>query len=337
MSRILCFGELLMRLTPGTDAGWLHQQSLPAFIGGAELNTATALAVWGLPVSYCTVLPDHYLTKGIIDSLNEKDIDTAKIKLQGKRMGIYYLPQAADLKAADAIYDREYSSFWQLKPGELDWDFLFDGVSWFHISAISPALNENLAAVCEEAVRIAFRKNIRISIDLNYRSKLWQYGKSPADIIPSLVEYCDLVMGNLWAEEKMLGIPVNQLPGTKEAYLAESHRISSIIAKRFASCQQVANTFRFENAGAVTYYATLYKNTELFVSPSFSTNHALDKVGSGDTFMAGLIYGNYTGLSAQTTIDFSAAAAVDKLFIKGDATTSGIEQIKQRTCQIQSE
>lgn len=330
MSKVLCFGELLLRLSPEVNGEWLKQHQMPVFLGGAELNVATALARWDIPVSYSTILPDHYLSHDVIEEVGSKGIQTDRILFGGSRIGTYYLPQGADLKNAGVIYDRAYSSFWELKPGQIDWDAILDGVSWFHFSAISPALNETVAAVCREGLEAASRKGITISVDLNYRAKLWQYGKLPLDIMPELVQYCDVIMGNIWAEEKMLGTPVDSfLPDTKEAYLQQSLKTSEVITQLFPKCRQVANTFRFEINGGVRYYATLYTGGQLYTSYEQYTTYTVDRVGSGDTFMAGLIYGNTKGHGAQEVINFAAAAAFNKLFIKGDATTASVEDIRK--------
>jgi 2-dehydro-3-deoxygluconokinase len=331
MSKVLCFGELLLRLSPVLDGEWIKDASMPVFVGGAELNTATALAKWNVPVSFCTALPDHYLAKEVTTSVQERKIETDKILFSGNRIGTYYLPQGADLKAAGVIYDRAYSSFWELQPGQIDWDTVFEGVSWFHFSAINPALNANVTAVCKEALVIAAKKGITISVDLNYRAKLWQWGKQPVEVMPDLVEYCDVVMGNIWAAEKMLGIAISSsLNDNKEAYLEQSIRTSQAILKRFPNCRKVANTFRFDVNTGVKYYATLFERDQLFVAREQHTEFIIDKVGSGDTFMAGLIYGNYHQHAPQEVIDFAAAAAFNKLFIKGDATTATVEDIKKR-------
>lgn len=328
MSKVLCFGELLLRLSPQLNGEWIRQNKMPVFIGGAELNTATALAKWKLPVSYCTALPDHFLSKEIIESISAKGIETNKIQLRGNRIGTYYLPQGADLKNAGVLYDRAYSSFWELKPGELDWDEILKGVSWFNFSAISPALNENVAAVCKEGAEAASKKGITVSVDLNYRAKLWQYGKGPSEVMPELVQHCDIIMGNIWAVEKMLGIEVKKnLTDKKEAYLEQALKTSKEIIDRFSKCRQVANTFRFDAEKGVNYYAALYNGEQLFVSAGQQSDDIVDKVGSGDTFMAGLIYGNHHRHSPQEIIDFAAAAAFNKLFIRGDATTASVEEI----------
>lgn len=330
MSRVLCFGELLLRLSPQLNGEWIHQHSMPVFIGGAELNAATALSLWQVPVSYCTALPDHYLAREVAQAVGEKGIGTDKIIYSGHRIGTYYLPQGVDLKNAGVIYDRAYSSFWELQPGQIDWDQVLEGISWFHFSAISPALNEAVAAVCREGAEAASRKGITVSVDLNYRAKLWQYGQSPHEVMPSLVEYCDVVMGNLWAAEKMLGVAVPEdLQDDKEAYLQQSQVSSEAIMKAFPKCRQVANTFRFDAGEGVRYYATLYTEGKLYTAQERHTDYIVDKVGSGDTFMAGLIYGNYNRLPNQEIIDFAAAAAFNKLFIKGDATKASVEEIRK--------
>jgi len=330
MSKIFCFGELLMRLSPQLNGQWIRQNSMPVFIGGAELNTATALAKWGLPVSYCTALPPHYLSEEILAHVKEKGIETSSIIYGGNRIGTYYLPQGADLKNAGVIYDRAHSSFWELKPGQIDWNAMLEEVSWFHFSAISPALNENIAAVCAEGVKAAAAKGITVSVDLNYRAKLWQYGKQPQEVMPGLVQYCDVVMGNIWAAEKMLGIgQIENLVHKKEAYLEQAAKTSEAIQHLFRRCKQVANTFRFDAGEGVKYYAALHQAGSLYVSAEQQSAHIVDKVGSGDTFMAGLIYGNYQVLSPQETIDFAAAAAFNKLFILGDATNASVEEIKK--------
>jgi 2-dehydro-3-deoxygluconokinase len=328
--QVLCYGELLLRLSPDTERNWLQNNSMPIFVGGAELNAATALAKWNVPVSYFTALPDNYLSKQILSDLNQKNINCSPVFFHGDRIGIYYLAQGLDLKNAGVIYDRANSSFATLRRGMLDWDLILKDVNWFHFSAICPAISADAADVCLEALQAASSKNITISVDLNYRSKLWKYGKQPLDIMPALAAHCDLIMGNVWAAENMLGIPVDaDLERKKQPFLRQSEKTSRAILKAFPKCSQVANTFRFDENGSINYYATLFKDNQLFVSKEHETDHVVDKIGSGDCFMAGLIYGNQNNLPPQEVIDFAAAAAFNKLFIKGDATTSSVEEIKK--------
>lgn len=328
MSNIFCFGELLLRLSPVLKGGWIKQASMPVYMGGAELNVASALANWNLPVRYCTALPRNYLSEEIIAVLKEKNIGTEPIVFSGNRIGTYYLPQGNDLKTAGVIYDRAYSSFAGLKPGMINWDDVLNKCKWFHFSAISPALNEDAAAVCKEALEAAVAKGLTISVDLNYREKLWQYGKKPVDIMPGLVKYCHVIMGNVWATEILLGIssPLKNSDGKTKQELIDAAGASMLkLHQNYPDANSFAYTFRFEK----NYWALLQHGAHMVLSKEFVVNKTVDRVGSGDCFMAGLIYGIHHKLSSQEIIDFATAAAYTKLFIKGDATTASVEEINQ--------
>jgi 2-dehydro-3-deoxygluconokinase len=332
MAKVLCFGELLLRLSPDTECDWIRTNSMPVHIGGAELNVATALALWQQEAAFFTAIPDNYLSRQLLQHLQQKNIDTSRVQLCGNRIGLYYLPQGLDVKNAGVIYDRAGSSFAELKPGTVNWDEVLKDVSWFHFSAICPALSQSAADVCKEALQAARAKGITISVDLNYRAKLWQYGKQPAQVMPALTEYCDLIMGNVWAAEMMLNIPADpelKVKDSKEVYLQQAKETSENIIKQFPTCRAVANTFRFDHTGSIQYYTALYTNRELHVSREYNTDKVIDKVGSGDCFMAGLIYGHCRKWDAQQIIEFATSAAFKKLFIKGDATTATVEEIKQ--------
>jgi 2-dehydro-3-deoxygluconokinase len=320
--KVLCFGELLVRFSPVLEGEWIRSQSIPVYIGGAELNAANALALWDIPVKYSTALPDNYLSRDIIASLVANNIDTSAIQFSGGRIGQYYLPQGADLKNAGVIYDRANSSFADLKTGMIDWDKVLADVEWFHFSAICPALNADVAAVCKEALEACTARKIFISVDLNYRSRLWQQGRQPVEIMPALVQHCHLVMGNIWAAETMLGIGFEEDVATinrQENYLRQSKITSEKILQQYPVCKGVANTFRFGD-NELSYYTTLYHQQQLYVSSTYTTSFIKDKVGSGDCFMAGLIYGFYNHLQPQQIVEYATAAAFQKLFITGDAT-----------------
>jgi len=330
MKRIVCFGEFLLRLSPQLGGTWIREGVMPVFIGGAELNAATALAAWGLPASYCTALPDHYLSHEVAAAIAGRGIDTSHIQYRGNRIGTYYLPQGGDMKSAGVIYDRAHSAFWELAPGSIDWDRVLDGAGWFHFSAISPALNASVAEVCREGAAAAATKGLTVSVDLNYRAKLWQCGKDPRDVMPGLVQHCNLVMGNIWAAEKMLGLTLPAgLSNKKPELLEQSAQTAAKIFRDYPSCSTVAHTFRFDAGEGIRYYAALHNGEGNFTSREMQTEKVVDRVGSGDTFMAGLIYGLGNGLPAQETIDFAAAAAFQKLFIKGDALTITVEDIRK--------
>lgn len=331
MKKVLSFGDILLRLSPDTQGKWIGEHAMPVYIGGAELNVANALAKWHVPVAYCSAAPDNYLTSVILQQLQSNGIDTSRMIRFGDRIGIYYLAQGTDLKHAGVIYDRANSSTSLLQPGQVNWDEILKDISWFHFSAISPAISENLAAVCEEVLQTAQSKGITISVDLNYRAKLWKWGKEPHEVMPRLVNYCNLVMGNIWAIEKMLDIKLAEdFKIDKDACVHQSEKSSVEVIRRFPKCRQVANTFRFDNGDKLNYYSTLYNNGQLTVSEEYTAEDIIDKVGSGDCFMAGLIYGNVNGLNNKETLEFATAAAVDKMFVLGDATSSTVEQIKGR-------
>jgi 2-dehydro-3-deoxygluconokinase len=230
------------------------------------------------------------------------------------------------------IYDRKHSSFSELKPSTLNWNAIFEGVTWFHFTAISPALNSNIAALCEEALIVASKKGITISLDLNYREKLWKYGVEPIAVIPKLANYAHVIMGNIWAAEKMLDITLNPnfvASGSDSDLVKQAKKTSESILEKYPNCNAVANTFRFNEQGAVKYFATLYQQQNIYKSETFFATKTIDKVGTGDCFMAGLIYGIRNKKEPQETVEFAARAAYQKLFIKGDATTSNAEEIEQ--------
>jgi 2-dehydro-3-deoxygluconokinase len=215
----------------------------------------------------------------------------------------------------------------------IDWNKVFKGVSWFHFSAISPALNENITNICMEALAAAAKKGITISVDLNYRSKLWQYGKQPVEVMPGLVKYCDVVMGNIWSANSLLGIRVDEqihAKASKKAYLKHAAETAKAIMRKFPKCKTVANTFRFDGDTGIKYYAALFQSSHQYVSPEFYTGTMVDKVGSGDCFMAGLIYGLYQAIALQEVINFATAAGFGKLFEAGDATHQKVEHIRAK-------
>ncbi len=332
MGKVLSFGELLLRICPDGDGEWLAENKLPFYVGGAELNVATALALWDVPSAYFTALPENFMAEQIMGYMDNCKIDTSKIYHGGDRIGLYYLPKGKDLKNAGVIYDRANSAFATLKTDTINWDSVLEGVSWFHFSAICPALNQDAADVCLEAVKAASERGITISIDLNFRAKLWQYGKQPIEIIPQLAKYCDLIMGNIWAAEKMLGIALPELfheTDDKNTYLEQAKVTSKEIITQYPKCKWVANTFRFDYQQGIKYYTALYTENELLVSKEYRAEKILDKVGSGDCFMAGLIYGFYHQKNALDTLDFATAAAFNKLFIPSDCTTATVSDVKQ--------
>ena len=329
LGKICSFGEILLRYAPDINGDWLKKQSMSCYIGGAELNVASALAKWGLPVKYITAVPENYLGHALVDFVEGKNIQQSDIVFSGSRVGAYYLPVGLELKHAGVIYDRAHSAFSELQPGQLNWEKILADCSWFHFSALSPALNENVAAVCKEALELASKRGLTISVDLNYRSKLWQYTSSPAPLMDGLVKYCDVIMGNIWAVESLLGIPtpIKNSEGKTKAQLIDAARESMLqLHQRYPKSKIFAYTYRLDQY----YWALLEKENQLVSSGQYVLENLVDKVGSGDCFMAGLIYGLYHQLNPQHIIDYAAAAAVGKLQEAGDSTSQTVEHIQQR-------
>jgi 2-dehydro-3-deoxygluconokinase len=336
MGKILCFGELLLHFSPTAEGQWLRSNELPVYLGGAELNVATALAKWKLPVAYCTAMPDHDLSREIVGVMEEKQIGTEPVLFSGGRIGSYFLSAGADLKNHSVIYDRAHSAFGELKKGMFNWDQILHDVTWLHFSAISPALNESVASVCLEALKAASKKNITISIDLNHRPKLWKH-RNPHNVMAELLNHCDVVMGNIWSAHDLLGVhldPVLIQSKEKTAYLQHAHQTSAGVMKRFARVKTVACTFRFEEGEqGILYYASLYSKHQGWDSAVYRNDRIIDKVGTGDCFMAGLIYGLYNRLPEPEIIQFATAAGFGKFFEKGDATNQNLSIIQARIQQ----
>lgn len=328
-NKVCCFGELLLRFTPDAQGQWLKNRQMGVFVGGAELNVAQALSKWNIPAKYCSALPDHEITHHILASLAQKNTDISSVLLTGERIGSYYLTGGTDIKTGGVIYDRAHSSFSLLKPGDIDWDKVFSNCNWFHFSAISPALNANAALVCKEAVEAAVKKGITISVDLNYRAKLWQYGVMPYLVMPEIVQHCHVIMGNMWAVEKLLGLPSpleSSIGKSKEELIEAAEQSILQVKKEYPKAHTLSYTFRLEKE----YFGLLHHNNEMSSSGVHTIGKVIDKVGSGDCFMAALIYGLLHQHANEEIINYAAAAAVGKLYELGDATEQTVEQVLQK-------
>lgn len=323
-NKVLCFGELLLRISPSAGGENVEKQPVMVYVGGAEANVATALAGWNVPVKYCTVLPDNFMSRHMLHYLEYHNIYTSSVLLTGNRIGLYYLERGADLKG-NMVYDRDRSSFSELKPGMIDWDRVLQDVSWFNFSAITPALNQNLADVCLEALEAASKKGITISVDLNHRARLWKYGREPIEIMPGLVQYCDVVMGNIWSANTMIGTSIDTHihdKKSRQAYRDHATATSKEIMQLFPKVSVVANTFRFDSdKNNLLYYTSMFTEGKEYHSSEFSTSSGVvDRSGSGDCFMAGIIYGLYNNHDKMELLNYATAAAFGKLQEQGDAT-----------------
>lgn len=326
--KIFAFGELLLRLQTSANSFLGTADSVTVYPGGSEANVVASLGQWGVSCSYVTRVPDHELAHRALDTLRALGVDTGQTLLGGDRLGLYFLLSADGLTKGEVIYDRKYSSFAAWAPGTTDWDALLEGYTWLHWSALTPALNPDLASTCLELLKAASRKGLTISVDLNYRNKLWNYGKTPIEVMPELVGYCDVVMGNIWAANKMLGTPVSDTltrSTPPEVYFEQASKTAHVIRQAFPKCKHVANTFRFMDRPTHNlFYGTYHTQEGDYLSEIFETNAVLDRIGSGDAFMAGLIYALIAGEKPQQVVETATRAGFQKLFAKGDFGTGAL-------------
>jgi 2-dehydro-3-deoxygluconokinase len=292
------------------------------FPGGSEANVATALSQMGEKVYYFSAFPSHGLSGEILQKLTDLRVDTSKVLHFGDRIGSYILLSANGLTKGEVIYDRKYSSFSLLTADELDYDALFEGIDWFHWTALTPALNEKWAVLMKRILVEAERRGVTISVDLNYRNRLWQYGQEPIEVMPDLVEHCDVLMGNIWAANKMLGTSIDDALDRQtsvEVYAAYSARSAREIFAKFPKIKHVANTFRFMDNPTHNYFYGVYHNaTTNATSRIYETNNVVDRIGSGDAFMGGFIHALRNTNDPQRIIDIATGAGYQKLFVEGD-------------------
>ncbi|PST83847.1 carbohydrate kinase [Pedobacter yulinensis] len=319
---ILIFGELLLRFS-STGQAFIKDENLArVFVGGAEANAAASLGRWGVPCAYLSRIPDNALAAQALAELERRGVDTSHVLRGGDRLGQYFLLSADGLSKGEVVYDRKYSSFSDLRPGMIDWETVLRSYTRFHWTALTPALNPHMAGVCAEALQTARKLGLSISVDLNYRNRLWDFGKEPIEVMPELVSQCDVVMGNIWAAGKMLGIAVSdglERSTPPVVYREEAARSAALLMGAFPNCRHVAYTFRFmDNPAHNLFYGTYHQKNGNFNSAVYETTSVVDRIGSGDAFMAGLLFALCTGKTGQEVIDLATAAGYKKLFVAGD-------------------
>ena len=330
--KIITFGEIMLRLATPEYLRFSQTNNLEATFGGGEANVAVSLANYGLNASFVTQLPDNELGKAAIGELKKRDVDTTFIKENGERIGIYFLETGAVSRASNVIYDRANSAFSKIKPGDINWEKVFEGVTWFHWTGITPAVSKGAADVCLEALQIASKKGITISCDLNYRKKLWKWGKKAGEVMPELVQHCDIILGNEEDAEKIFGIEAehgNITSGDVKASAYESVCIA--LMKKFPKAKKVITTLRGSiNANHNEWSGVLWDGNKLYTAPNYSITHIVDRVGGGDSFMGGLIYGLLTYPNDdQKALDFATAASCLKHTIKGDFNLVNVAEVEK--------
>jgi len=330
--KVATFGEIMLRLSPPSFKRFTQVRSFDVIYGGGEANVAASLANYGIPVDYITCIPKNDIGDACVQFLRQYGINTNKIVRGGDRLGIYFLEIGASVRPSKVIYDRSNSAISTTKPEMFDWDEIFEDVNWFHWTGITPAISQDLADICLDAVKTAKNKGITVSCDLNYRSKLWKYGKEPIDIMPELVKYCDIAIGNEEDAEKVLGIAAPDTDITSGKIDAHNYKIVvEEIANKFPNIKKVAITLRGSiSASHNTWSAVLYDRKTMYIAPSYNITHIVDRVGGGDSFMGGLIYGLLTYKEdLQRALNFAVAASCLKHTIIGDFNLSSVQEVEK--------
>jgi 2-dehydro-3-deoxygluconokinase len=332
MKKVVAFGEIMLRLATPGNLRFSQSSSLNATFGGGEANVAVSLANYGIPVDFVSRLPKNDIAQACIMDLKRYGVGVDNIISGGDRMGIYFLETGAVSRGSKVIYDRAHSAISEIKPGMIDWDKVLDGVSWFHWTGITPAISQGAADVCLEGIKKANEKGITVSCDLNYRKNLWKYGKKAGEVMPELVAGTDVVLGNEEDAAMVLGIHpegVDVTSGHVEAAAYES--VSRQIMQAFPRCKMVITTLRGSiNANHNSWAGVLWDGKKLYESRQYQITHIVDRVGGGDSFMGGLIYGLLTYTSDnQKALDFAVAASCLKHTIYGDFNLATVDEVEK--------
>ncbi len=331
-NKVATFGEIMLRLSAPGFQRFIQARQFDIQFGGGEANVAVSLANFGIPVDFITRLPDNDIARACLMELKRFGVGTGSIVMGGDRIGIYYLETGAVARASKVIYDRVFSSISTIEPGMVNWDKAFEGVTWFHWTGITPAISAGTARVCLEAIKAANAKGITVSTDLNYRKNLWKYGKKASEIMPELVAGCDVILGNEEDAEKVFGIKPdtgNITQGHVEAAAYES--VCRQLSQKFPRAKKIIVTLRGSlNANHNTWSGVLWNGKSLLHAPVYDITHIVDRVGGGDSFMGGLIYGLLTYRDDdQKALNFAVAASCLKHTIPGDFNLVSVDEVEK--------
>jgi 2-dehydro-3-deoxygluconokinase len=335
MTRVIALGEIMLRLSSPGSERLFQSPNLQATFGGGEANVAVSLAGWGIDAALVTALPEGPVGEAAIAELRRHGVDTSQIVRSGERVGIYFLETGSDYRPSVVIYDRAHSAISEAGPGSFDWDAVFQGADWFHVSGITPALSQSAAELCSEAVSSARRLGATISCDYNFRAKLWKYGKQAPEVMRDLVRLVDVGIANEEDCQRSLGIGVQDDPGRHDAVpnaldLDHYERLCTKVLEEFPNLRCQAITLRTSHSASHNEWsACLCNRREFLIGPRYDLAHITDRVGSGDSFAAGLIYSLLTGASDQQALDFAVAASALKHTIPGDFNLVGLDQVQR--------
>ncbi|WP_172797933.1 PfkB family carbohydrate kinase [Longilinea arvoryzae] len=335
MKHVVTFGEIMLRLkAPGTER-FFQSPMLEATFGGGEANVAVSLANFGLPVSFVTILPKNLVADACIAELRRFGVDTAEILRQGSRMGIYFLEAGANQRPSVVVYDRAESSIATAEPGNLDWERILADADWFHLTGITPAISQSAADLCLEALHVARAHGITISCDYNYRKNLWKYGKSAQSVMTEIVRLVDVGIANEEDCQKALGVEVEAVGSSQSIEGGHLDR-----AHYEALCKKMLETFPNLKIQAITlresisadhngWSACLYNGKEFYVSRRYDISDIVDRVGGGDAFAGGLIYGLTKNMPDSDALEFAVAASCLKHSIAGDFNRISVTEVER--------
>jgi 2-dehydro-3-deoxygluconokinase len=326
--RVVTFGEIMLRLSPPDHRRFVQANSFDVTYGGAEANVAVALANFGLDSCFVTAIPDNEICQAAVNSLRSQGVDTRFIQRKGDRIGIYYLEHGAAQRPSQVIYDRAGSAISQLKPGQIDWKAVFDGASWFHWTGITPALSDSCAVVIREALESAKLHHLKVSVDLNYRRKLWSEEKARSVMTP-LMEFVDVCICNEEDTDRVFGIKAEASDVEAGKLDAEAYEsVARQLMEKFGF-GKVAITLRESLGASDNIWSGCLWNGEEFIQSRKYQIHVVDRVGAGDTFSAGLIYGCMTGKSDRDALEFAVAASCLKHAIPGDFCLVSVDEVER--------
>jgi 2-dehydro-3-deoxygluconokinase len=317
---IVCFGEIMLRLAPPRMERFFQSPELVATFGGGEANVAVAVAGFGLPARFITVLPEkHPAAEAAIRELRGLGVDTSHIVRGEGRMGLYYLEAGANQRPSVVTYDRDRSAIALAKPGSIDWEKAFEGANWFHITGITPAISESSAELAMESVTAAKAHGLTVSCDLNYRKNLWKWGKKAQEVMPELFQYVDVGVAN--EEDVQLALGIRGEADVESGHLDRGayEKLAKTVLDKFPGLKIIAITLReSKSASHNNWSACLHDRKKFHLSRQYEITNIVDRVGSGDSFGGGLIFGLQTLGSHQEALEFAVAASCLKHSIPGD-------------------
>lgn len=328
--KFLTFGEIMLRLRAPGHERFFQSNMMEATYGGGEANVAVSLANYGQDVSYLTVLPQNALGDECVKELRKFGVDTSRILRGPGRMGIYFLEAGANQLPSRVVYDRAYSAIALAKPGDIDWERAFAGVEWFHITGITPAISETAMELSLESVREAKKRGITVSCDLNYRKNLWKYGKKASEVMAELAKYVDVAIANEEDVQKSLGITADVDVSSGELSREKYRELGDKVLAAYPDMKMIAITLRESHSADWNGWAACLNNrTHFYVSKEYEIRNIIDRVGGGDSFAGGLIYGLNKYDDPQQALEFAAAASCLKHSIIGDFNRVGVADVEK--------